>query len=225
MYVIIHKNRVILGILPWNSQYYTDVLRSRYRITTELPRNEPAPDVFPWEIDADTKIVPAEEVRPNIENPLVKYYYGPTWDFLETKVIANYEVIPHAIEDARANYKVKAGTQRYEQEVSGTSITINDVEYKIETDRSSRTKYIEKYVSMGETVNWKFNEGWVVLTKTQMQSIVAAIDTHVQSAYDEELRLNAVIDACETAEQLEAVEELNKKPNDEILGQMEQPQE
>jgi hypothetical protein len=225
MYVIIHKNRVILGILPWNSQYYTDVLRSRYRITTELPRNEPAPDVFPWEIDADTKIVPAEEVRPNIENPLVKYYYGPTWDFLETKVIANYEVIPHAIEDARANYKVKAGTQRYEQEVSGTSITINDVEYKIETDRSSRTKYIEKYVSMGDTVNWKFNEGWVVLTKTQMQSIVAAIDTHVQSAYDEELRLNAVIDACETAEQLEAVEELNKKPNDEILGQMEQPQE
>lgn len=225
MYVIIHKNRVILGILPWNSQYYTDVLRSRYRITTELPRNEPAPDVFPWEIDADTKIVSAQEVRPNIENPLVKYYYGPTWDFLETKVIANYEVIPHAIEDARANYKVKAGTQRYEQEVSGTSITIDDVEYKIETDRSSRTKYIEKYVSMGDTVNWKFNEGWVVLTKTQMQSIVAAIDTHVQSAYDEELRLNAVIAACETAEQLEAVEELNKKPNDEILGQMEQPQE
>lgn len=225
MYVIIHKNRVILGILPWNSQYYTDVLRSRYRITTELPRNEPAPDVFPWEIDADTKIVSAQEVRPNIENPLVKYYYGPTWDFLETKVIANYEVIPHAIEDARANYKAKAGTQRYEQEVSGTSITIDDVEYKIETDRSSRTKYIEKYVSMGDTVNWKFNEGWVVLTKTQMQSIVAAIDTHVQSAYDEELRLNAVIAACETAEQLEAVEELNKKPNDEILGQMEQPQE
>lgn len=225
MYVIIHKNRVILGILPWNSQYYTDVLRSRYRITTELPRNEPAPDVFPWEIDADTKIVPAQEVRPNIKNPLVEYYYGPTWDFLETKVIANYEVIPHDIKDARANYKVKAGTQRYEQEVSGTAITINDVEYKIETDRSSRTKYIEKYVSMGDSVNWKFNTSWVVLTKAQMQSIVVAIDTHIQAAFDEELRLNVVIDACETAEQLEAVEELNKKPNDNILGKMKQPVE
>lgn len=219
MYVIIHKNRVVLGILPWNSQYFTDVLRSRYRITTELPRNEPAPDAFPWEIDAETKIFPAEEIRPNIDNPLVEYYYGPTWEFLETKVIASYDVLPQSIEDARSNYKVKASLQRYEQEVSGTIITINGVEYKIETDRLSRTKFIEKYISMGDTVNWKFNEGWVVLTKEQIYSIVVAIDTYVQAAFDEELRLNAVIDTCETAEQLEAVEELNKKPNNGILDQ------
>lgn len=219
MYVIIHKNRVVLGILPWNSQYFTDVLRSRYRITTELPRNEPASDAFPWEIDAETKIFPAEEIRPNIDNPLVEYYYGPTWEFLETKVIASYDVLPQSIEDARGNYKVKASLQRYEQEISGTTITINGVEYKIETDRLSRTKFIEKYISMGDTVNWKFNEGWVVLTKEQIYSIVFAIDTYVQAAFDEELRLNAVIDTCETAEQLEAVEELNKKPNDGILEQ------
>jgi hypothetical protein len=146
MYVIIHKNRVILGILPWNSQYFTDVLRSRYRITTELPRNEPALDAFPWEIDAETKIFPAEEIRPNIDNPLVEYYYGPTWEFLETKVIGSYDVLPQSIENARDNYKVKASLQRYEQEVSGTIITIDGVEYKIETDRLSRTKFIEKYI-------------------------------------------------------------------------------
>jgi hypothetical protein len=222
MYVIIHKNRVILGILPWNSQYFTDVLRSRHRITTELPRNEPAPDAFPWEIDAETKIFPAEEIRPNINNPLVEYYYGPTWEFLETKVIANYDVLPHSIEDARGNYKTKASLQRYEQEVSGTKITIDTVEYKIETDRLAKTKFIEKYISMGDTVNWKFNEGWKVLTKEQIYSIVVAIDTHVQTAFDEELRLNTVIDTCETAEQLESVEELNKKPENNIFNQIEE---
>jgi hypothetical protein len=222
MYVIVHKNRVIAGILPWNAQYFTDVLRTRHRILTELPRNEPEASAFPWEIDAETKIFPAEEIRPNINNPLVEYYYGPTWEFLETKVIGNYDVLPHSIEDARGNYKVKASLQRYEQEVSGTKITIDDVEYKIETDRLAKTKFIEKYISMGDTVNWKFNEGWKVLTKEQIYSIVVAIDVHVQSAFDEELRLNTVIDTCETAEQLESVEELNKKPENNIPNQTEE---
>jgi hypothetical protein len=213
MYVIIHKNRVILGILPWNHQYFTDVLRTRHRIKAELPRNEPPASSFPWVIDADTKIIPAEENRPNINNPLIEYYYGPTWEFTEDKAIANYEVKQHSLDDAKSNYKAKAAQQRYDQEVSGTTITIDDVEYTIDTDRSLRSKYIEKYVSMGDTVNWKFNQGWKVLTKEQMQEIVVLVDTHVQGTFDEELRLNTVIDQCESSEELESIEELNKKPD------------
>lgn len=216
MYVIIHKNRVILGILPWNCQYFTNVLCTRHGIKAKLPLNEPSVSSFPWVIDEDTKIIPAEENRPAINNPLTEYYYGPTWEFTEDKAIANYEVKPHSLDDAKTNYKAKAAQQRYGQEVSGTTITIDDVEYRVETDRNSRTKYIEKYVSMGDSVNWKFNEGWKVLTKDQMKDIVVLADTHVQSAFDEELRLNTAIDQCESLEELEAIEELNKKLKDKM---------
>jgi hypothetical protein len=209
MYVIIHKNRVIAGILPWKAQYFTDVLRTRHRILTELPRNEPEASAFPWTIDADTKIIPAQEDRQQSINPLIEYYYGPTWDLTETSAMAHYEVRPLAIEDCQTNYKAKAGALRYDQEVAGTTVTIDSVEYKIETDRGSRAKYIEKYVTMGDTANWKFNEGWKQLTKEQLYSIVSAIDTHVQTAFDEELRLNQVIDQCVSTTELLAIEELN----------------
>ena len=223
MYVIIHKNRVIAGILPWNAQYFTDVLRTRHRILTELPRNEPEASAFPWEINADTKIIPAQEDRQQSINPLIEYYYGPTWDLTDTSAMAHYEVKPLLIEDCKTNYKAKAGTLRYNQEVAGTTITIDGVEYKIETDRDSRAKYIEKYVTMGDAANWKFNEGWKQLTKEQLYSIVSAIDIHVQVAFDEELRLNQVIDQCTTTEQLLAIEELNKSDNDNT--NLEQPAE
>jgi len=214
MYVIVHKNRVIAGILPWNAQYFTNVLRTRHRISTELPRNEPEASAFPWIIDADTKIIPAQEDREQSINPLIECYHGPTWDLTDTSAMAHYEVKPLTLEDCQTNYKAKASTLRYDQEVAGTTFTMDGVEYKIETDRGSRAKYIEKYMTMGDAANWKFVEGWRQLTKEQLYSVVSAIDTHVQAAFDEELRLHQTIDQCTTTEQLLAIQELNKSDND-----------
>lgn len=210
MYAIIHKDKVTAGILPWNNKYFVSVLRARHRITAKLPKKEPALSEFPWQIDEDTKIVSAQENRQANINPLIEYYYGPTWEFTDTGVIAQYEVKPIDLENCKANYKVKAATQRYQQEIAGAVVTIDNEEYKIETARSAKTKYFEKYVSMGDSVNWKFEGQWKQITKQQMYDIVAAIDTHVQAAFDEEQRLHQLIDECNDTDQLLLIEELNK---------------
>ena len=37
MYVVKYKERVILGLIPWNWKYITDVLIIRHRVTIDIP--------------------------------------------------------------------------------------------------------------------------------------------------------------------------------------------
>jgi len=211
MYVIIHKNMVVLGIVSWNANYFINVLKLRYNVITDLPKNEPDLSSFPYIIDDDTVIKRAEEDRPGQINPMIEYYYGPSWEFVEDKVIAHYEVKPLSLDDAKSNYREKASKLRYEDEISGTKIVIGDIEYAIETTRESRTKYIEKYTMMDDQpINWKFVEGWQVLTKQDMFNIIRAIDSHVQSAFNNELSLVNTVNQSQTVEELLSIEELNK---------------
>lgn len=200
MYVIIHKNRVILGILPWKASYFMTVLKSRYRINSNLPIDEPVESVFPLQIDSDTVIKKCIEIeRPDI-NPYVEQYEGPTFEITDVLVTASYQVKDLPIEDARYNIKQLLANQRYDKEISGT--TINGV--SIPTDRESRNTVIMAYVGMqeGSTIEWKFPEGWRTLTKPDMANIVTAINAHVQSAFFEEQTKASLVDSCLTKQQL-----------------------
>jgi hypothetical protein len=211
MYVIINNNRVILGILPWKAKYFRDVLKIRHKITVTLPETEPDSSEFPYIIDENTVIKRAEENRSDNINPMTEYYYGPLWEFVDDKVIANYEVKIQDLDSAKGNYRQKAAMLRYENEVSGTKITIDDVEHFIETSRDARAKYIEKYIMMGDDpISWKFREGWQTITKQNMLDIVHAVDAHVQGTFDEELDLVEQVNAATSIESLLNIEPLNK---------------
>lgn len=210
MYVVKYKDRVVLGIIPWNEKYITDVLRMRHREIVQLPVDEPETTVFPYVVNEHVTIYMAEENRPSNINPWIEQYYGPTWDFSNDKVVANYQVIPLALDDAKSNYKTIAANLRYKKEIAGTTIVINDTEFTLETDRESRKKYFEKMVTIGDnTINWKFIEGWVTLDRITLQSIVNAIELHVQNCFTEEFNFSNIIDACSSAEELLAIQELN----------------
>ena len=223
MYVVKHKERIVLGIIPWNHQYIQDVMRNRYRVNIELPYLEPEATEFPYVVNNDITIYPASEDRDPVINPMVQQYYGPTWEFLEDRAVAHYEILPLELHAAQSNYRARAAAYRYDKEVSGTKVTINDVEYDIETDRSSRSKYVEKYVMLsdGQTVNWKFTDQWVTLTKQNIQSIVQAIDSHVQGAFDWELSMINTINSATSLEDLLNVEELNPIQPNQPLQQSE----
>jgi hypothetical protein len=209
-YIVKYKDRVVLGIIPWNNQYIMDVLRTRYRVNIEIPFIEPAESSFPLVVNDDVIIYPAEEDRQSSINPLIEFYYGPTWEFLDNKVIAHYEVRPLDLDSVKSNYKAKAAMLRYKKEVEGTLIILNETEFKLETNRDSRIKFSEKLVSMSNNVNWKFEEGWVSLTKENMQSIIDTIETHVQAAFDEEYNLHVLIEQAQNVDELLAIESLNK---------------
>jgi hypothetical protein len=216
MYVVVYKERVILGIIPWNNKYIMDVMRSRYNEIVEIPKLEPDISQFPYYVNGDCVIYSAEEDRNSSINPMIEYYYGPTWEFLETKVIAHYEIKPLSLEDAKNNYKDRAANLRYEKEISPIDITINGVDHKIGTDRLSVYKFIEKMsITSAYPINWKFKESWQVLYKEDLQYILDKIADHIQNSFDEELSLCELIDSAESVFDLLAIEVLNviKKDN------------
>lgn len=210
MYVVKYKDRVVLGIIPWNNKYIMDVMRVRHRENIDLPYLEPEASEFPLQVNENIVIYPAEENRPQVMNPMVECYYGPTWEFLENKVIAHYEVRALSLDDAKSNYRARAAVLRYPKEIQGTKITIDGVEYDLETDRESRKKYIEKLMTIGDqTVNWKFPQGWIVLNKQKLESIVSAIDQHVQSTFDEEFVLTTQVNNAQDVSELLSIADLN----------------
>jgi hypothetical protein len=212
MYVIIHKGRVVVGPLAWAQKYYTDVLKIRHRVQANIPGQ--APEEMPYVIDEHTKIHEATEVKPPFD-PMIEYHYGPLWDTTGDVVVANYEVRDLTVESMRNNFKALAAHERYKKEVSGTKLTIQDTEVSIATTRGERDNYVQKYMLMGEdeTINWKFHEGWLTLTKEEMHAVVQASVGHVQAAFDWEKDINDQIDVAVSADELYAIEiEPKKEP-------------
>jgi hypothetical protein len=204
MYAVIYKNRVIVGPMAWNRAIFQGALE-RQKITTQLPRV--APDTLPLIINDDARIARVQEQRPAL-NPMVEYYYGPIWDLSGDIAIANYDVVDIPIDAARANFINQAAEERWKREESGTKATIQGQEVTLDTSREGRNIFLQKYSLMGDgdTVNWKFPEGWIVLTKTELGQIVATGAAYIQSCFDWEKEVHDQIQAAQTKSELLAIE-------------------
>jgi len=214
MYVVKYKNMVVLTSLRWNNLYIQDVFKVRYNINLELPYNEPPPEFFPFQINDDITIYLAEEQREFISNTLVQGYVGPRWEYTDTKVIAHYDIVDYTLDVAKTNYRSVAANLRYEKEISGIEVFIQNITFKIETTRQEKLKYINQLLLMNDSdsVNWKFTDNiWLTITKSDIQSILTSINNHVQLAFNYELDLNNQINAANSFSDLEAIQDLNKK--------------
>jgi hypothetical protein len=204
MYAVVYKGNVIVGPMEWNRAIFTGSL-SKEGVDVTLPRV--APETLPYVINEDSKICLVNENRPEM-NPMVEYYYGPIWDITGDIAIANYDVMDSPVEFAKVNFKNQAADVRYKKEISGTKINIQNTEVTIDTTRDGRNIFVQKYSLMGdnETVNWKFPQGWLTLTKSELGSIVAAGASHIQTVFDWEKTINDQIDAATTKEQLLSIQ-------------------
>lgn len=203
MYAVIYDDKVLVGPMNWNRGMFQGALE-RKGVQYFLPRT--APDNLPLNIDSHAKIMKVEEVRPEM-NPLVEYYYGPLWNITDEVAIANYEVHDSPIDSMRYNLKQVAAQERYKKEILGTTLNIQGKTISIDTNRVTRDIFAQKYLLMADsdTVNWKFSEAWLVLSKQDMNSVVQAINQYVQSCFDWELNISDQIDTADTKEELLAI--------------------
>jgi len=214
LYSIVYKGRVIVGPLAWAQKYFTDVLRIRHRITANIPGQ--APEVMPYVIDQDTSIHDVVENKPEFD-AMTQYLYGPLWDLSADVVVANYEVKEQNIEDARNNFRAVAAFERYKKEITGAKATIQGQEVTVDTSRDGRNIFVQKYTLMadGDTVNWKFPETWLTLTKSDLGLAVQAGVDHVQGAFNWEKNIDDQINAAQTAQELHAIPIVEPEPTPE----------
>ena len=97
---------------------------------------------------------------------------------------------------------------RWVKEGKGVTLTIQNTEVWCDTSRGNRDIFLQKYTIMPDntTINWKFpNDIWLELTKSELGYIVSEGSTYIQSCFDWEASKAAIIDACTTLAELDAL--------------------
>lgn len=201
MYALVNAETVLSGPRDWNGAFFQDVLNRNGIEDKLIPRETPE---LPFHINETTRIVKVDIKKDENIDTLVQYHRGPLWEINKDSVTAIYETLEIPLEFAKGNFKTLIAAKRYDKEVSGTKITIKNKEVTLDTSREGRNIFVQKYLLMndGDTVNWKFPEGWLVLTKAELGTVVSAGENHIQNAFNWEKNLTDQIDAATSIQDL-----------------------
>lgn len=216
MYALVHKERVLVGPMPWNRGLFEGAL-TKIKVSGHVPRLAPDADKLPIVYDADTKIMPARYETPE-HNTRIERTYGPFWTFDNDVAVGTFAIKDKEIEFVKADLKNEAAAERYRREVAGTTMELKGATVTLDTSRDGRNIFLQKYILMGDTdtVNWKFPEGWFNLTKAELGSVVAAGASHIQAQFDWEEAKGVEIDGCETLAELDAIVIVEPTPEPEV---------
>lgn len=109
-------------------------------------------------------------------------------------------------DELKAQKKQEIAAARYEAETAGT--TINGI--TIDTGRDSQALITGAAVAAmlddDYSLNWKTTAGFIHLSAPEIIAVAQAVRAHVQSCFDREGELVALVDAAQTSEELDAIE-------------------
>ena len=132
--------------------------------------------------------------------------FDPYEDISDAQIaaIAGY-FAPMTLDDAKAAKRAEIAAARYAAEIAG--VAVGGVVVK--TDRESQaliTGAALKATQDGTySCTWKTESGFVTLDAATVLAVADAVRTHVQTCFDAEAAKCMLIDAAQTAEDVEAV--------------------
>lgn len=125
--------------------------------------------------------------------------------YVEGKGFEKYEYVP-SLPELKAQKKAAIAAMRYEREIAG--VEVNGI--LIDTGRDSQALItgaaLAAMLDDDYSLNWKTEAGFIHLTAPQIIAVAQAVRAHVQSCFDKEGELVALVDAAQTAEDLDAIE-------------------
>jgi hypothetical protein len=209
MYVITHHHdydEVLLGPIDWNPRFIASVLRDDLDLNqtpTVLLSDEQR---VPYDILPNVRVRKVEQVFADI-NPKIQRHEGPFWSYENDVGIATYTAVAKSIDLVKGELKNAVASERYKREVSGINVTVQGIELFCDTSRENRDVFLQKHLALTsqETVNWKFINTWLTLSKEELIEIHNQITAHVQSCFDWEAEKNIMIDSCVTLEELNTI--------------------
>lgn len=111
-----------------------------------------------------------------------------------------------SLSDLKDIRKAQLAATRYEHEIGG--LTLNGVAFG--TDREDQAMVTGALVAFDAgaitEIKWKSADGFVTLDATAFVAVATAVADHVQACFSNEANLVTSIDACETANEVLAVD-------------------
>ena len=204
MYALVNGQELLLGPIAFNYRMINSVLEEElevdFRVTSQDYQN------VPLHFTEDIKILPARNEVPEFD---LRFQTASQTSHIITdnEVVFTYTVADKTLEQIKGEYKAGVKPERQRRENTSIEVTLNNSTITVSTDRENRLALIAKYVAGPALHNFKFDNGtWLEITTEDLQTIIQAIDSKVQEAFDWELAKLAEIDACEDGEAVYAVE-------------------
>lgn len=202
-YLLVENKQIIhLGPIFWRHRF----------IQSELEDLNVDYIVSPAEPNAYVKINDSFEIYPaTVETPphdgMYQQLAGPNWVFESDVATGTYTIVDRDLNSVKADLKTLAASERYKKEVAGIKLTIQGTEVSVATNRDSKNNYAQQVLAMSDadTVQWKFAEAWLTLSKAEMASLLADVNTHVQTQFDWERNIADQIDSATDADTLKNI--------------------
>ena len=206
MYALVNGQELLLGPIGFNVRMINSVLEEELELPERFKVSSADYQNVPLSITDEVKILPTRDQAPEFDSKY-EYLYGPVHEIKEDEVVFNYWKAEKSLEQIKNEYKLGVKPERQRRENTTITLTINDTEVSVSTDRENRLALTSKLVSGASSYNFKFdNDVWLEVSKKDLQKIISEIDAKVQEAYDWELAKLQEIDACETKEAVYEVE-------------------
>lgn len=208
MYAITYHHsydQLILGPIDWRPGYMAAIIQQDLDLDTPPKILQSDRDRVPYDILPNVRVRRVNELKPEI-NTRIQDYNGPFWNYAGDIANAMYYPVDKPMHVVKNDLKNISASARYEKETSGITVNIDNTDIFISTKRDERKIYFEKLVAIGdEHIVWKFGNNFLDINKSDLQKIVAAIDTHVQNSFNWEINKNKEIDACTSLAELDAI--------------------
>lgn len=204
-YVLVNNGYVINGPRAWNCNSFQSSLSDDLDIQLNLPFQKN--DSEPILINDTTSILPATLVYPNY-NPKIEYLDGPYWNYDNNFATGTFVVKDQPIDWVKQTLIGRVAANRYTKEGLGTTTDLQGKTVTVDTSREGRAIFVQAYTLMAEdgTINWKFPEGWFVLSKPELAQVVGVGATYVQTCFNWEESKTVEINNCTTLEELNNID-------------------
>ena len=198
-----NRQSIMFGPVFWQPRFIKSVLADADIEYTPSPI---APESR-ISINETIEIFPIAELIQPSHDPVYEQLAGPWWTYNDTSALGHYTVVERDLTAIKSTLLEQTAATRWSRETAGIKYTINGVEVSVATDRESRNIWTQKILSLGDdvAVQWKFPQGWVIVTKADLIALLGAIDTHVQAQYDWEAGIVAQISAAQTVTELQEI--------------------
>lgn len=200
MFVIVYNNQVILGPMPWRKLFFENIIMEDCEVEVTLPQKNDTP----FTVNEEIVILPARYTHEDF-NPVTQKHNGPFWNITESEAVGNFVTLDKDVDHVKSELKQLVADKRWTKEISGIKVTFNGTEYSVDTSREGRKVYIEQLQMNSTSYDWKFNEGYLTLTNTDLQSVVDSINQHIQTCFAEERTRISDIESKTTLTELQTL--------------------
>lgn len=116
-----------------------------------------------------------------------------------------YEVYTPTLDELKTQKKAEIAAARYEAETAGVAVS----GVLIDTGRDSQALItgaaLAAMLDDGYSLNWKTATGFIHLSAQEIIAVAQAVRAHVQTCFDREGELVALVDAAKTKEELDEI--------------------